>query len=527
VKHILNKKLAVKHIILFIILPLAAGAIIFISFFGRKPVTGVKKDEVQTDSVTKKGIIIIDTSAMGMLSNYIDSMNNAEQIFGGSWSFYLVDVDSGKAICKVNIDHGLSPASVMKVVTTGTALSILGPRFQFSTLLQYDGRIDSVHKILNGNIYIHGGGDPSLGAETFGSSVDEVMKGWALAIKKMDIDSIAGAIIGDAESFETDPVPACWTWEDMQCDYGTGPSGLNIRENVYDMLITASGKTTSIKISPAIPGLKLYNQITHNPLIGRSYAYVEGAPFQFERTALGEVSSYLKEHSAIPDPALFCAQTLKSTLKNYGVGTRDSSTTLRLLRLNNLRPDKKEDRKLITTNFSPSLAELVHHTNLVSQNFYAESILREIAWKENGFGSTAAAVNIVYHFWKEHGIDLRGICMADGCGLSRMNSITTHQLVEMLRVYAKDSAVFPSFYGSLPVAGESGTIRKLADSTEADGNLHAKSGTMARIKSYAGYVKTKSGKMLCFAMIANNTLWNETELRDKFVKLFVLMAKLP
>jgi D-alanyl-D-alanine carboxypeptidase/D-alanyl-D-alanine-endopeptidase (penicillin-binding protein 4) len=218
---------------------------------------------------------------------------------------------------------------------------------------------------------------------------------------------------------------------------------------------------------------------------------------------------------------------LKNSLKSYGISTRDSSTTLRLLRLNNLKPDKKEDRRLITTNFSPSLAELVHHTNLVSQNFYAESILREIAWKENGFGSTSAAVNIVYHFWKEHGIDLRGICMADGCGLSRMNSITTHQLVEMLRVYAKDSAVFPTFYGSLPIAGESGTIRKLADSTEADGNLHAKSGTMARIKSYAGYVKTKSGKMLCFAMIANNTLWNETELRDKFVRLFVLMAKLP
>src|ERR1700722_19033390 len=108
-----------------------------------------------------------------------------------------------------------------------------------------------------------------------------------------------------------------------------------------------------------------------------------------------------------------------------------------------------------------------------------------------------------------------------------MNSITTHQLVQMLSEYAKDSAVFPTFYRSLPVAGESGTIRKLADGTEADGNLHAKSGTMSRIKSYAGYVKTRSGKMLCFAMIGNNTLWSEEELQGKFARLFVLMAKLP
>jgi D-alanyl-D-alanine carboxypeptidase/D-alanyl-D-alanine-endopeptidase (penicillin-binding protein 4) len=527
VKHILNKKLSVWQIITFIILPLAVVVTVYIYVAGKNPIAWQKKKTSSKKRLYHKRINVIDTSAMGLLTNYVDSINNAEQIFGGSWSFYLVDVDSGKAICKINIDHGLSPASVMKIVTTGTALSLLGPEFHFSTLLQYDGTIDPVTKTLNGNIYIHGEGDPALGAEAFGGSVENVAKEWVHAIKNLGIDSIAGAIIGDAESFDPDPVPSNWTWEDMQCDYGTGPCGLNIRENVYDMLISAKGHETDIKIYPAIPGLKLYNQIIHNPTIAKSYAYVAGAPFQFERTAMGEVSSYLKEHSAIPDPALFCAQTLKYSLKNDGIPTRDSSTTMRLMRLNRTKPDKKEERKVITTNFSPSLADLVYHTNQISQNFYAESILRVIAWKLNGYGNTSAAINIVYRFWKEHGIDLRGICMVDGCGLARMNTITTHQLVEMLRVYAKDSAIFPTFYKSLPVAGETGTIRKLADGTEADGNLHAKSGTMARIKSYAGYVKTKSGKMLCFAMIANNTLWNETELRDKFEKLFILMARLP
>ena len=273
--------------------------------------------------------------------------------------------------------------------------------------------------------------------------------------------------------------------------------------------------------------MKLYNQVIHNPAIGKSYAYVMGAPFQFERTAMGEVSSSLQERGAIPDPALFCAQSLKSSLKEYGIGIRDSATTLRLMKLNYIKSNAKEGRKVITSNSSPSLSELVYHTNQISQNFYAESILRAMAWKVNGYGSTTAGVNIVYSFWKNHKLDLRGICMVDGCGLSRLNSITTHQLVEMLRVYAKDSAVFPSFYRSLPIAGESGTIRKLADGTDADGNLHAKSGTMSRVKSYAGYVKTRSGKLLSFAMIGNNTLWSEVELRDKFAKLFVLMAELP
>lgn len=467
----------------------------------------------------------LDTSAMGLLLNYVDSINNAPELFGGSWSYYLTDVDGGKAIVKINVDHGMEPASVMKVVTTGTALSILGPGFRFTTLLQYDGTIES--RVLNGNIYIHGGGDPALGAPSFGSSVDGVVNGWAQAIKRLGIDSVAGCIIGDAESYDRDPVPGGWTWTDMQSDYGNGPAGLNIRENLFDLLITASGNGTVIRTTPQIPGMKLYNQVVHSPGVGKSYAYVMGAPFQFDRTAIGEVAATLEERGAIPDPALFCAQSLKSQLKEYGIGTRDSATTLRLIKLNHLKVDAKEGKKVITSNSSPSLSDLVYHTNQVSQNFYAESILRAIAWKQNGFGSTTGAVSIIYNFWRNHGIDLRGICMVDGCGLSRLNSITTHQLVEMLRVYAKDPAVFPSFYKSLPVAGESGTIRKLGIETEAEGNLHAKSGTMSRVKSYAGYVKTKSGKMLCFAMIGNNTLWSEVQLRDKFEKLFVLMAKLP
>ncbi len=485
-----------------------------------------KKKLAAKDSAAQKiEIAELDTSAMGLLLNYVDSINNAPQLFGGSWSFYLTDVDSGNAIVKINNDHGMNPASVMKIVTTGTALSLLGPGFRFTTLLQYDGTIEG--RVLNGNIYIHGGGDPALGAPSYGSSVDAVVNGWAQAIKRLGIDSIAGSIIGDAESYDRDPVPGGWTWTDMQSDYGNGPSGLNIRENLYDLLITASGNGTVLRTSPQIPGMKLYNQVIHNAGIGKSYAYVMGAPFQFERTAIGEVSSSLEEHGAIPDPALFCAQSLKSQLKEYGIPIRDSATTLRLMKLNYLKSSAKEGKKVITSNSSPSLSELVYRTNQVSQNFYAESILRGISWKQNGYGSTTGSVSIIYNYWRNKGLDLRALCMVDGCGLSRLNTITTHQLVEMLRVFAKDSAVFPSFYRSLPVAGESGTIRKLATESEAEGNLHAKSGTMSRVKSYAGYVKTKSGKLLCFAMIGNNTLWSEVELRDKFEKLFVLMAKLP
>lgn len=523
-KHLLNKKLSVKQILALIILPLAILGTTVIFSIGDTPIAAILKSK-SADSVETK--ILADTSALGKLNAYVDSLNNSEQLFSGSWSFCLADADSGKNICAVNIDRCMVPASVMKVVTTGTALSILGPKYHFVTTLKYDGTIDAATKTLNGNIYIRGGGDPTLGSETFGSSPNKVAEEWAKKIKALGIDSIAGLIIGDAQSCDQDPIPLGWTWEDIQSDYGTGPCGLNIRENVYDILCKGGKNGVSIKTNPQIPGLKLYNQLVHNPKIAKSYAYVQGAPFQFTRTVFGEVSDTLRERSAIPDPALFCAQLLCSNLIASGIKIRDSATTIRLIRFNGIKTEIKEKKTVIATSSSPDLEDLVYHTNQISQNFYAESILRAISLNENGYGSGPSSVNIIYKFWKEKEIDLRGLCMVDGCGLSRMNNITTNQLVKMLIVFAKDKNVFPAFYKSLPVAGESGTIRKLSHGTLAEGNLHAKSGTMARVKSYTGYVKTKSGKLLCFAMIGNNTLWTEVELKYKFERLFELMAELP
>lgn len=480
--------------------------------------------EMKTDS-TVVASVETDTSAMGKLLSYVDSINTASELRGGAWSFYLSPVSSDSSIVAINETDGMVPASVMKVVTTGTALALLGPGYRFTTLLQHDG--EKSGSTLAGNIFIRGNGDPTLGSEAYGSSIDKVINNWANAIQAMGVDSIAGCIVGDAEAFERDMTPGGWAWEDVQSDYGAGPSGLSIHENQFDITLNGSGGRVSMRYSPAIPGMKLYNQCVHNVGIGKSYAYVTGGPYQFERCVQGEVNGSLEAKGSIPDPALLCAQLLKKNLSERGIKLRDSATTIRLIRLNGLKLESEGGRKVITSNSSASLSELVYRTNQISQNFYAETILRAIGHREKGYGSTFGGVGAVYSFWKNHGVDLQGLYMVDGSGLSRHNSITTLQLVSMLKVLAKDSAVFPAFYKSLPIAGESGTIRKLAGGTAAEGNVRAKSGTMSRVKSYAGYVDTKSGQRLAFAMIGNNTQWETTELRDKFEKLFVLMAELP
>jgi D-alanyl-D-alanine carboxypeptidase/D-alanyl-D-alanine-endopeptidase (penicillin-binding protein 4) len=525
VKHVLNKTLTVKQVALVTILLLAVVAVAYAFSTGGEEFPTKDKVVADSDSTMQEVVVAKDTSAMGRLLAFInDSINSAPQLRGGRWSFYLGTVDSDTAIYETNSTSGMVPASVMKIVTTGTALSVLGPGYRFTTILQHDGSKEG--STLNGNIYIHGSGDPTLGSETYGSSVEKVVNNWATAIQNMGVDSVSGCVIGDAEAFERDMTPGGWCWEDVQSDYGAGPSGLSIHENQFDISLNGSGGRVSMSYSPKIPGMKLYNQCVNNA-VAKSYAYVTGGPYQFDRVVQGEVNGHLDARGSIPDPALLCAQLLKSELESRGIKVGDSATTIRLIRLNGLKLDAQGGRKTITSSSSATLRDLVYHTNLVSQNFYAETILRAIAHKQKGYGSTFGGASCVYEFWRNHNVDIQGFFMVDGSGLSRNNSVTTQQLVSMLRVYAKDTVMFPSFYRSLPVAGESGTIRKLADSTAAEGNLRAKSGTMSRVRAYAGYVDTRSGKRLAFAMIGNNTQWELSEIRDKFEKLFILMAELP
>jgi D-alanyl-D-alanine carboxypeptidase/D-alanyl-D-alanine-endopeptidase (penicillin-binding protein 4) len=226
----------------------------------------------------------------------------------------------------------------------------------------------------------------------------------------------------------------------------------------------------------------------------------------------------------VPDPALYCAYTLMKQLQKNNIIVKDSCSTVLKLKFENKY--LKKERKTFHSTYSPSLAQLVYHTNQVSQNFYAESFLRTLGIADGNFGSTASGVNAVIKFFREKNIDLRGFFMVDGSGVSRYDAISTKFLCDMLSAYSKDTSMFNAFYNSLPVAGESGTLRNIAAETNAAGNIHAKSGYMTRVRSYAGYVKTKSGKMLTFAMIMNNQEWDNIGTRTRFEKFMVLMAEL-
>jgi D-alanyl-D-alanine carboxypeptidase/D-alanyl-D-alanine-endopeptidase (penicillin-binding protein 4) len=112
----------------------------------------------------------------------------------------------------------------------------------------------------------------------------------------------------------------------------------------------------------------------------------------------------------------------------------------------------------------------------------------------------------------------------DGNGLSHNNAITPRQLVDALYVMQK-SPYFREFFESLPLAGLTGTLHKAMKGTAAEGRVHAKTGTIGKVKSFAGYVSTISGRKLIFSLIVNNYDGRVKQMKKKLEAVMIRMAE--
>lgn len=148
---------------------------------------------------------------------------------------------------------------------------------------------------------------------------------------------------------------------------------------------------------------------------------------------------------------------------------------------------------------SPPLATLIRHTNQVSDNYYAEMLLKGLGAHASGVGSTAAGVKVVRRF--EQAIGLTST-VRDGSGLSRGNAISPHAVGRLLRS-VRGRSWFDSFYRSLPLAGRSGTLRERMRRTAAVGRCRAKTGTLRGVSGLAGFCRSRSGREFVFALLMN------------------------
>ena len=153
----------------------------------------------------------------------------------------------------INADKMLVPASNMKLISTGAAIHKLGPDYRFETAIGHDGTIED--GVLNGNLYIIGGGDPTLGSkDSIAVKLEEVFEQWEKLVREAGIKKINGRIIGDGRAFEGMMEEPTWLWNDIGTYYGAGTTGLMFYENMQSFSVAAGDRVGApVKISPSYP----------------------------------------------------------------------------------------------------------------------------------------------------------------------------------------------------------------------------------------------------------------------------------
>lgn len=428
---------------------------------------------------------------------------------GVSFSLVVKDVQEGKTVYSYDTDRLQSPASVLKTVATATALEILGEDYRYPTTLEYDGILEN--GTLEGNLYIKGSGDPSLGSSHFAPGQNKFLSTWIAALQKAGIKHITGSVISDESIFDTEGVSIKWLREDMGNYYAPGSYGISIFDNMYKLSLQtgAAGTRPVLKgTEPDIPFIRFKNYLKAAPVSSDS-AYIIGAPLDDVRYLYGVLPANREAYvlkGDIPDPALYLARYLTDQLQQKGIRVDGSPSCYRIEVEENRW--KKGERKEIVTTYSPTLREIASICNHVSHNLYADALVKTVGLqykprRNEMISSFGRGVQVVKEYWEKKGLDVFPLRMNDGSGLAPADKVSAGFMGELLVYMATESAVSDAFIASLPQAGIEGSVRNFLKGSKLQGKAHLKSGGITGVRSYAGYI-TKDGKTYAVAVFSNN-----------------------
>ena len=194
-----------------------------------------------------------------------------------------------------------------------------------------------------------------------------------------------------------------------------------------------------------------------------------------------------------PAPELVAAKRLRKALRERGVGVGGGIGHANL-------PDRTLRRKPLASVSSPTVAKLIEETNVPSNNFFAEMLLKRLAASGGKRGTRRRGSKKVEAFARSLGTQVRA---ADGSGLSRRNRVSPEAIVKLLVAMAGDDDRGRAFRSSLPIAGREGTVADRMRGTAAEGNCATKTGSLSDVSALSGYCQA-GGHTIAFSLLMND-----------------------
>jgi D-alanyl-D-alanine carboxypeptidase/D-alanyl-D-alanine-endopeptidase (penicillin-binding protein 4) len=422
----------------------------------------------------------------------------------GVWGVAIRSLDTGERLYELNAGKLMMPASNMKILTLAATAEALGWDYRFTTTLETNAPVSG--GVLQGDLFVRSNGDPTINARNgrAGAVLDE----WAAALRGAGISSIAGRIVGDDQAFDDEGIGDGWAWDYLQYGYAAPVGALEFNESIATLTVApgAAAGAQPIATLSAGAGLDLLNLAsTGEPGSTETLDYRR----RLDRPVL-EVTGSLPAGStaqtrsvAVVNPTVFFAQGLKDGLKARGIDVAGAAVDFDDIAAELVAAGPRERRVLAST-ASPSLFDIATVLMKVSQNLYAETLLKGLAAARGGLGTTAGGRRIVAQTLTGWGVPSDGYVMYDGSGLSRYNYVTAGSIVTILAHVYADSRLRNAFVATLPIAGKDGSISTRMRGTRAEGNAVAKTGSISNARSLSGFVRTRDGEMLVFSILSND-----------------------
>ena len=347
----------------------------------------------------------------------------------------IVDLATGKTVISHNAEKVFIPASVMKCITSAAVVESLNPsESPFTTVVSAYGHIEN--NVLDGNVVVTGGGDPTLGSRHIGSPsrfIDAAVE-W---IRGQGIDSIAGDVIVVPDIYPSLGVSPYWLLEDIAWEYGAGLYGFNWHDNSFSMKVSSEGVES---LSPKIDGLEVVCDVRKG---SRGNVMAMRGEDSYRLYVYGNITgeSYSSRYS-MPYPHMVFRDVFVDALADSGVGCSE------------------------------------------------EPIETDLSGDDH---SVDCALAVEKRCLEALGLNLSGMKIADGSGLAVTNRLSPAFLARMLTVMGKgkNAGVYKKLF---PIVGKEGTVRSLLAKTRLTGRLALKSGSMSGVLCYAGYKLDSGGR---------------------------------
>ncbi|HEY6828990.1 MAG TPA: D-alanyl-D-alanine carboxypeptidase/D-alanyl-D-alanine-endopeptidase [Gemmatimonadaceae bacterium] len=446
------------------------------------------------------------------LARSIDSMIGVRDFRSANWGILIVDPERGDTLYSHNATKLFIPASNQKLVTSSVMLERLGPDFRYKTYVVAQGRVTD--GTLDGNLAVVGRGDPTASNHMKGDAMLP-LRAMADSLWQRGIRHITGDVVAFGDAMPGPVAGAGWPWDGLDGNSYAGVDELLFNEGLTTVRVRPGpgiGSPPVVETGPAktFPLVRVAAMTvapdSSQPAARGSRGGGRGRGGAGTRLTIhndtGSASLTLRGQIALGDSAtLTIAQhdpdaayvaAFAEALRDRGIVVEHAKPEVYVSRTDTL-----------FTVQSVPLREILPAIMKPSQNQIAEIFLRTIGLEGTGVGTADSGRRVIERQFADWNIAPDGFVVRDGSGLSRSDLVSPETIIRILD-HMRRSPNFQLFYDALPIAGIDGTIGTRMRNTPAQGNVHAKTGTLQMVRSLSGYVTTADKRLLLFSVLCNN-----------------------